>query len=752
MIGVIMQHRWICMGAIAVLVAIMSTFAVQVKVDNTIDVWFVKDDPALAHYREFQQIFGNDEVVVIAFQDEDIFTFENLTLLETVADRLETVTGVDRVLSVNKALHLRLTENQLTSDPLLTTLSPTPEALQRLRERALKDPLLVRRLISIDGRTTVLLVYMEAMSGIDAQRHSILTKIRRILDDEFFRLNKIYHVAGVGVLYDALNQLTLRDAGLFLPLSFLMVTLVLWLLLRHWGAVAIALAIVGSSSMILMGLYVLFGKSLNQVTTILPTLVLIIGVAESLHIFTEYFQTASGVSQLDAKTRIARSISSVAIPCLFTTLTTVVGFASLTTAPVAVLKDLGLFGALGFAIVFVMAIGLSAIGFSFFKLPSFVQPDLGFIRRLIKMFETWVLGHRKAVLTLAAIVALLSIIGIGWLQIDTDSLGLLKVDHPVRVDSDFIEAHVGYYTPLEFVVRASLRDGLKSPDILRQIESWQRRIESDRRVSSTFGLTDALKHVNQVMHNGTVDAYALPDTGAALEEALVFSARVDPEGLKPYVNQDFTMTRMTAYIKLMSAAGIRDVMEDFLNQARQIFPEEIQVEVGGYLPLYVELIDYLTRGQISSFALAFPLIFVPIGLFLRSAKLALLAIIPNLFPILLTLGLMGWLKIPLDIATVTIASIILGIVVDDTVHFLHRYKKARLHNSSTGAVSLTVRSTGKAMISTSLILGLGFLVLVFASVKSIIYFGLLSSLALITAMLADLVIMTALLLTMKSIR
>jgi predicted RND superfamily exporter protein len=515
--------------------------------------------------------------------------------------------------------------------------------------------------------------------------------------------------------------------------------------------VLIALGIVGSATLILMGFYGLFGKSLNQVTTLLPTLLLIIGVAESLHIFTEYFRASAHAStkNTDKNKHIAQCVAAVALPCFFTTITTVIGFLSLVTAPVTILKNFGLFGALGFLIEFFLAIALSAIGFSLLKVPQGAQAEPRILNFFLIAMQRLTRRHRISVLAVASVLVLLSLIGLTQLRVDTDSIGLFQLDNPVRRDSQFIEENFGFYTPLEFVIRARKQDRLKTLDALSKIEAWQERVQRDPRVSTTFALTDALKHLNYVLHQRAPDANKLPSSPEALEAALAYSAQVDPIGLKPYVNEDFTLTRITVSIKMSSAEGIRSVMQDLLAQAQGLFPSDITIEASGYLPLYVNLIEYLTRGQISSFALAFPLIFIPIGFFLRSAKLALLAVIPNLFPILLTLGLMGWLKIPLDIATVTIASIILGIVVDDTVHFLYGYKLARRASSCEEALSRVVQSTGRAMISTALILSLGFLVLAFASVKSIVYFGLLSSIALIAAVLGDLLVMAALLLTLK---
>ncbi len=748
-LSVIRLRRFFLTGLILMVLA-MGFFAAQIKVDNSIDVWFVKNDPTLLNYREFQKEFGNDEVVVVAFQDENtIFSGENLGLIEAVSDRLKNIAGVARVLSLNQGLHIRLNEDKTNVDPLNISFVPTSEAIAQLRERALSDPLLVRRLISTDGRTTLLLIYLRALNDIDARRDSILNEIKQALDHEFAKRQKIYRLAGVGVVYNALNQLTLRDAGIFLPISFLIVTVLLWFLLRHLGAVMIALAIVGSATIILMGFYALAGKSLNQVTTILPTLLLIIGIAESLHIFTEYFQASAHTSHPDKNKRIAQSIAAVALPCLFTTITTVIGFLSLTTAPVAILKDFGLFGALGFLIEFVLALTVSAIGFSFLNVPTGTHSDSCMLSSLVNTTERVTRHYRIAVLVVSSAVVLFSLIGLFRLRVDTDSIGLLRSDHSVRVDSEFIEKNFGYYTPLEFVVHASDRDGIKSIDVLQKIEAWQKRIEADPRVSNTFALTDALKHINQVLHESAPDEYKLPATSESLAAALTFSARTDPTGLKPYVNDDFTLARVTVSIKMTSAEGIRNITQDLLAQSQGLFSSNIEVKASGYLPLYVNLIDYLTRGQISSFALAFPLIFIFIGVFLRSAKLALLAIVPNLFPILLTLGVMGWLKIPLDIATVTIASIILGIVVDDTVHFLYGYKKAQSAYSPDEALSIVMQSTGRAMISTALILSSGFLVLALSSVKSIVYFGLLSSIALIAAVLGDLLIMAALLLTLR---
>jgi predicted RND superfamily exporter protein len=309
----------------------------------------------------------------------------------------------------------------------------------------------------------------------------------------------------------------------------------------------------------------------------------------------------------------------------------------------------------------------------------------------------------------------------------------------VRQDSERIERAFGPYTPLEFVVEA--KAGVLDPEVMGAIAAWQDRMEAGGEVGWTRSAADVLRRLHEVL--AEEGAYTVPTDPAAFEQTL-FLYESDPDAdLSEVVDPTRTRARVTVGIPMGSAGAFGRRIEQL--EALAQMPAGVTVEASGYLPLYVRMMDYIVESQIESFALAFVIVFGLIAVLFRSLKLAALAIPANLLPVLLTLGGMGIVGVRLDVATVTVAAIVLGLVVDDTVQFLYRYSvELRSESDPVRAIKAAVRDAGRPIAMTTIVLALGFSVLVFAPIKSVAYFGALIATALVGAMFCDLLIVPAL--------
>ena len=329
------------------------------------------------------------------------------------------------------------------------------------------------------------------------------------------------------------------------------------------------------------------------------------------------------------------------------------------------------------------------------------------------------------VLTIAGLLTLVAGVGLSRLDVDTDPIDFMFADHPVRQDYRAVEDRFDGYTPLEFVVRGD--DGVLRPEVLDAVEDWQRRVETRSAVGWSYSVVDWL---------GAAAPHDDP-------EGAVMAARkaglIDPpEAL-----------RVTFAIHIQSARNIARIIDEVLAEAH--FHSGVIVTASGYLPLYVRMVDHIVSTQILSFALALIAIFAALAVLFRSLGMALLSLPANLLPVFVTLGAMGLLGVRLDLATVTIAAIVLGIVVDDTVLFLYFLRHEQERRASVAdAIRAAVDGAGQSILMTTLALGLGFLVYGLAEVKSIVWFGLLVSLAMATALLADLALLPALIMRLRS--
>lgn len=756
-------HHPALVVALLLLASLASVAAIVlrgVRLDNAVEVWFVEGDPELAAYRRFQREFVNDEVAIVAFSDPGgVLQHAPLARIVRLGEQLGQIPGISRVLSLATTRDIRLEGDTLEVAPLLTVAPEGEQALAELRDRIAAEPLVRDQLLDPSGHTTVLLLRMEPMQDIDRRRHEVLTRVEEVLGQELGP-RSAWQTAGIGVIYDALNQASSQDAGLFMGLALLLIFTLVALVFRKPGPLLLAVAQVSVSSLLAVGLFVAAGRSFNMVTMLLPTLVLVYGILDAVHILAHLSQELArrgGVPPTLAERRalVARGMAYIARPALLTSVTTAIGFGSLVVSQMSALRELGLFAGLGILIDWLVT--MSLLGALLPYAPLLPRPASGpagsadWLGRTVSWLSGLAVRRHRAVLVCCGLLLLCGAAGIARIEADTFSIGFFPDSHPVRRDSDRIEASYGFYTPLEFTVSASGPDGVLQPDLLQGIARWQRAMERDPVVSRTLSLADLVAKLNMVLGDGRPESRKVPDDPDRIAQALAFYA-ADPENERAlWVTADDRRTRVTTSVKMMSAGGIDRTIQRLLALAGNELPPGTSVEPSGYLPLYVRMMDYVVQSQVTSFALAFGVVFLLIGFMFRSVRVVALSILPNLLPVFVTIGLMGWAGIRLDVATVTIAPIVIGVAVDNTIYFFHHYLARRGRGlAMEPLVQATIHGAGRAMLASSLILACGFAILTLATVRSVVFMGLLTSVSVAAALLGDLVVLPAQMVLLKS--
>jgi predicted RND superfamily exporter protein len=737
LVRLLIRLRWLALFGVLAVTAVAGWAASSIGVDNAVEVWFLDSDPALVAYHDFQELFGNDEVVVIAVSTEDgALSGRGLAALQDIDSRASAVPGIAEVQSVTATIGASGTPTSLDVGPAIpedADVAAEADVAAAAAARILDDPLLTR-LISDDGDVALVLARMEAMDDIDAQRDGILVGLQEAMQGADATLA----YAGIGVVYAALNQASTQGAAVFIVVSYVLIAVLLWWLLGRIGPTILTLCAVGAGATWLMGTYGGAGRDINMVTMVLPTLVLVIGVSSCVHMLVHVSEQDKSLSGVE---RTVAGVGFIFWPCLFNTLTTCMGFLALSTAAMPVIRDLGWFGALGLAAAFIAGLILC----STLAPLSFFQPaprSSSLIQRGVDFLADLAVRRSRLVLTIAGFVALLASLGITQIEVDTYSIGFLKKSHSVRQDSEMIESSFGPYTPLEFTIVAE--DSVRTPEIFTAIAAWQDAIEGREDVGWSHSAADVVRRLNQIMTDGSDEQHAIPTNSVAMEQLLFLYSSNPDSDMSQLIADGDRVARVTVGIPMGSAREFKKTIDELTALAE--LPPDVTITASGYLPLYVKMMDYIVQSQLTSFGVAFLVIFTLVGLLFRSLRMAVLSVPANLLPVLLTLGLMGLLGIRLDVATVTIAAIVLGLVVDDTVQFLYRYNHERgRHESEVDAVHAAVRGVGRPMAITTIVLGLGFCVLGLATVKSVAYFGLLLAFALTAALLSDLVVIPALL-------
>lgn len=739
----LLERRWAWVSGLVAITLLMSFFAARVGIDNAVDVWFVEGDPSLVTYHSFQKTFGNDEVVAIAVVDpKGVWRPDTLNTLYKLTAALEGLEGIRRVVGVPNA---RLVHSGDALDIRPGMSGPVDAAgAATLKALVEADPVLKDRLVMAKGTVAMLYAQMNAIDDVDAVRNDVLLAVDAQLKEHMGGLEN--HVAGIGVIYNALNVISQTEGGIFMGAAFLVIFVLLWPLFRSMLAVSASIGAVAAALVMTRGLYGLAGRDDNMVTMTLPVLVLIIGIADCIHILR---YRASRPDEAPAKL-----LAHILQPCLFTTLTTMVGFAALATSKMAVVRDLGIFASAGIGLAFISsAICCAAVIASprlTLKRPS--DAESGWAGRFLAWTARFSIGNKEAILGGTCLVILLSAYGVSRVDVDTYSLGYLAEDHKVRTSSERLEALVGPYTPLEVVIRAKSGkvESIKDPTILRAVHALgQSLVKDDPQIRDAFSVADVTARMHQV-HGGPGAAFEVPDDADLVATNLeIYTSDPDNEAAQ-LTDPAWKSLRLTLSVPNLSAKGYGALIQRVESAAQAGLPDTTSYEVSGYLPLYVKMMDYVVQSQVQSFGIAFVVVFLLIGLLFGSVRMTALAVLPNVLPVFVTLGAMGFAGIHLDAATVTITAIIIGIVVDDTIHYLHRF---RAELARTGvfeeAALATALGCGRSIGATTLIFSLGFSILAFASVKSIAYFGVLTAFSMVVALLGDLLILPAVLLALK---
>lgn len=696
-VSAIVRRPWRVLAIAAVVLVGLALPAGGVPTDNSLAVWFVRDDPALERYRSFLGEFGNDEVVVIAYRSPAGITVEEMSLQRAAGERLLAVDGVARVLSAASLL----------------ALAPGPA----------EGAAGVRRLgLATEDGVLAMYAWLEPREDLDARRGAILDDMEAGLAATLGVAGRSVRLAGVGVLYEGLNRQTEQDASLFLGLAILVMAGLLRLVLGRWSAVALALAAPLAATLAAVGLVGWTGRSMNVVMAALPALVLVIGVAGAVHIFLEWFRArreSEPTTPAERRALASTVVARMAVPTLFAALTTGLGFLALVSSRMAVIRDLGMFAAAGVLMVWALTVLACAAGLSLLDIPAPERAFGGRIQRRLAKLGPTLLQRRLAVWAGFGVVAAVLLVGASRVVVDTHTIGLLPERNRVVQDDRWIEENLGAYTPLEFVVRPPGGQVL-SPETLAGIRRWQATVEPHPGVSRTLAVTDLL---------------ALTGRPAPADA---------DDDLSDYLSADRSATRVTAFVPMGTARDFTAALAALAAEGDRALGAAGSFTPAGYLPLYVRIIDYTVSSALVGLGLAFLAVFIVLALLLRSWRTVLAAVPSNAFAVVAVFGVMGWVRIPLDIATATVGAIVLGIAVDDTVHFLHRYRAAVAAGAAEPALD-ALTGAGPALVLTSMVLALGLGVLTAAGSLSIVYFGALTALAVSAALVADLLLLPTLL-------
>ncbi len=703
------------------------------EVDNSLMVWFLEEDPALEPYHEFQQHFGNDEVVIMVYnRKEGLLNTAELKKLRAFSDSLIKSEDIAGLIGVGNAR----TVSSGTFNSTTRALIPKGDFTVIEVEQALREnPFLRDQLFNEDYTTTRLIIQPRQSADFDKRRGDILNYIYSTA--LHYLPSEQTYFGGIGVIYQGLNQLSKTDFSRFLGLGYLMMFILIWLIYHRLIYVIYAVGTIAFSTYYTLGIYGLLGYRLNLMSALIPMIIILLCIMDVMHILNEKGKLSK---EYKGDELVRKSLAGVWKPCLFTTLTTMAGFLSLLVSPMAVLKEFGAFSALGIALGLFFSYLLGAA-----LLPKVRngRAQINTSKRLLSL-ESFIMRYKKQVS--AGLIALvgLAVWGTWRIVTDTFTIGYFPEDHSVYQDSENIEKHWGYYMPLDILVYPADSLDMRSPVVLERLSHFSDSLEQLSGIAEVRSYHSLYKGPLEERYGDKWQEKLYSKT--LTKNIARRSEQYYPELVRHFATPDYSLGRLYLTSKMTTARGLTAKMDSIKSIASRVLGETASIKPSGYQSLYAGIVNYITQSQINSFAMAVLLIFLLVWLFLKDLRLSLISLLPNFFPVFFMLGFMGWAGIYLDSATASIAAIVLSFSIDDTIHFVYHYRKSKREGYTSGeARRLTIMHVGRAIVLTSTVLFFGYILMVFGELKSVVYFGLLTAIAIAGALFSQLVIFPLLL-------
>ena len=664
--------------------------------------------------------FTSNEIALIAVQSDDAMSESSLAVVDGVVREVKKLRSVEQVLAVTEI----------------------PSMMRRLLGNRIKShPLVSGSLLSRDGKTAAIIMQMIGEGEAAPARKATVERLREIVADACTRHPEMRIIlAGPYVTRIDMYEYVDRDLVRFSVAAFALLALTLWFVFQRLRPALYAVGCGIAALCWVLGLAAILQLTVSMIVQMVVILVVVLTVANAVHLAVAGEETSHGHYFTDRGHLAAATLRRISAPCTVAIITTAVGFASIMISKITPFRVFGLLMVCG--LLFGLAITLSSVPLVFPRGRRVSAPGTDRLRAGLVGIARWSLAHPLGVGAAFAAVVLVAATGLWTVRMESDFIRSFRADSEVRTSYEFIESNLTPVGTMEVIVRTVDGGDIVSPKYVRAARALTERVVADYEpIRGAMSLADLI----------SIDGVRLPTSGIELSARMAVASRLFGEErwsriLRHFVNEDRSAMR----IDLRAAEGY-DVHEklrvakEIETKAAEVFGESCTVTVTGLYYVYAKLTESLIRDQYRSFALTVPAVFIVMALFMRSARIAAIAMVPNLLPVLVTLGAMGWLDIPLNTTSVLMLSVTLGIAVDDTVHYLWRCRREfEVCQNYNEAIVRTHATVGRACAFTTIVIAGGFSILVLSQFLPTAYFGALVGFTLLWALATDLLLLPVL--------
>lgn len=733
-----------------IILTVLSLGLAKFHSKNDVRIWFQDDDPKLDTLNYLEKTFGNDETLVIVAhlpknKPGDLFTKERMQVLNDITTKAWQIPQVLRVESITNYNHVSSVENDINVEPLIGE-NFDEDFLKERKELATSDRSIVNYLVDEKARLALIFAHLVPSNVQKLRYRDIIRETREMLatyeggDFEF-------HLTGKASLNHAFEEVSMGDVRFIMPILFLLIIAYLYYVFRSFQAMILPFFVVFTCVTATLGLGFWLGIHFSAILAILPVILVAIGIADSVHILVNFFQFRGKGSTI--KEAVSLTVHKNFVPTFLTSFSTSVGLFSLMTTQLVPIRHLGLLAGIGclFAWLFTMFLLIPLIFLVKYKIPPVFleneeQSQSTDHTLPLKSFN-FIYKWRLPIIVVFFGASLASLFLAQKIETNADPDSYFSDDSKIAKANAVVKDYIGGSAGPELILDAGGPDKAKSPEFLKKVSLFNDWLRSLEPVNNTVSILDILKKMNQVLNENNPDYYRIPETQEQVGQYLFLYTLSLPPGmdLNDRISLDYSATRISLLWTVYDTTNWAIYRDKMKAKAKEL---GLKLTIAGKANLFQDMIDYVVGTFIRSIIMAMAFVALCLMVFFRSIKIGLISLLPNVLPLTFGAATMAIFDMDLNLGTSLVASVCLGIAVDDTIHFLANYFKYQEQGKHQQENITTIfRYTGSALIITTLILSSAFALYVFGDFLPNVNFGILCSVTLMSALIVDILFLPA---------
>lgn len=753
----ILRQRLYILIVIGLLTAVMGYYAQFAEIRYDFAKLLPVTDSTYIEYENFKTLFGEDgNVLFVGVTDEKLYELEHFNAWYDLGEKLKTLHGVEEVVSVAKLYNLSRNDSLKKFEflPIVTAKPQTQTELDSLKNTILSLPFYREIIYNRETKATIMFITMSKKVLDNKQRIEVVSKIEETVK-EYAALQKVEpHISGLPYIRSIMSVKVSNELRMFLFLAFIITAVILYLFFRSFRIVFFCMVVVAVGVVWCMGLQGMLAYKISVLTGLIPPLLIVIGIPNCIFLLNRYHsEYKKHGNQAKALVRVVSKIGNAA---LLTNATTAAGFATFILVDSQIMREFGIVASVSILFMFILSLTLIPIVFSYIAPPGakhvkHLESKLltGVIERVVTIVD----NHRRYVYLTTVAVLILSAIGISKMRATGNIVDDLPQDDEAYIGLKYFEKNFHGVMPFEIEIDTKKKGKVMSPVVFKKIDELQEALATYPEFSKSLSVVEVLKFSRQAFYRGDSTKYGLPS-----QQEQAFILDYIPEKtkkknqLQSFIDSNKQITRVSVHIEDIGTYELRKLRENLEPRIDSIFPpDKYNVTLTGTSVVFLKGNEYMVTNLFQSIVLAILLISAMMAWIFASWRMVLISLIPNIIPQLVTAALMGYMGIPIKISTILVFSIAFGISVDNTIHFLAKYRQElKLYEwNIRKSALLTLREIGVGMIYTSIVLYFGFGIFMLSTFGGTKALGLLLSTTLLVAMFCNLFILPALILSLE---